>query len=205
MVSDNNKSQNIAIFIVILLAITSGAVLIWQSFLSAKALDFSYVLDSDSTNTQEYEKEDLNIKFSYPDGYILKERETGNGERFRYSITLLEDTETVRAILNGEMSGTEYPPTINVDIYQNNLDKMTPEEWIRNTSESNYKLSTGKILKINLQGEEGLVYKWSGLYEGVTTVFGDERYIYAFSVNFFEREDKIFSDYESVLSSLSFE
>src|SRR3989344_6700610 len=60
------------------------------------------------------------ISFTYPNTYVLEEREVGNGERWHDNVTLMDREAAVNIPQNGEG-----PPTITIDFFQNNLDTQT--------------------------------------------------------------------------------
>src|SRR3989344_2423906 len=85
-----------------------------------------YVQNGEAPTGLEYTSEAYGMSFRYPETYELQEREVGNGERYHYSIVLIDKEALATLPQNGEG-----PPTINVDIFQNNLDQRTVEQWVR--------------------------------------------------------------------------
>lgn len=143
-----------------------------------------------------YTNETYGINFYYPDDYLLDEGEVGNGERGHYVITLApKDAFPLPA-------GGEGPPTITIDIYQNGLDNLTLDSWLKNTSFSNFKLSDGKYSTTTISGILGVRYHWSGLYEADTTAFIYKKSIIAISGMYISPEDKIRGDFDKVINSL---
>lgn len=138
------------------------------------------------------------FSFSHPDAYELAEFDApGSGERAHHVITLMR-----KADLPVPQNGEE-PPMITIDIYQNNLDNQTAEDWIRNDSRSNFKLGEGR-LSTTVGGEEALSYRWSGLYEGTTIVVAKPEWMYAFSVTYLEPGADIVQDFVTVRDSIRF-
>lgn len=149
------------------------------------------------TNT--YSSEIYKLQFTYPDYYRVDEREVGNAERGHYSLVLVDSR------LPEPPEGGEGPTTINVDIYQNNLDQQTTEDWVKNTNDSNYKLSPdGALESFTFAGEAALSYMWDGLYRGETVAVAKGDYIYAFSVTSLTPEDQIRRDFYSILETVNF-
>ena len=139
------------------------------------------------------------ISFSYPDAYALEEREAGNGERYRYVITLIDKG----ALANVPQDG-EGPPAISIDIFQNNLDKQKVEEWIRGNSYSNFKLPPdGALASTTVAGRDAYAYRWDGLYRGESVVFAHKDNIIMASVTYLSPEDAIHSDFLQILASLA--
>lgn len=143
-----------------------------------------------------YENIDFGISFSYPKGYILSEREVGNGERAQYAITLIREEDAVPP------EGGEGPTSINFDIFQNNLDKQSILNWMNGNAYSNFKLSDGTYSQTTVDGTGALRYSWDGLYPGRTIAFIHKDSIIAVSGTYLSPQDKIYTDFESVINSL---
>lgn len=150
------------------------------------------------TKNHTYTSEKYGISFSYPDDYVLSEQTMpGGGEREHHSITIIHKNN-----LPVPTDG-EGPPAITIDIYQNNLDKLSTESWIRNTPASNFKLSSEQRLSsLTIAGKPALSYRWSGLYEGTTIVLADDMWIYALSVTYLSPGDDIIQDFVSLRESI---
>lgn len=139
------------------------------------------------------------ISMGYPDQYALEEREVGNGERYHYVITLIEKTA-----LENIPEGGEGPPAINVDIYQNNLDNVPVEDWIRGRNDSNFKLSVdGRVSSTSVGGVQAYYYRWDGLYQGESTALAHKGNIIVFTVTYLAPEDQIRTDFSKILSSVA--
>lgn len=150
-----------------------------------------------TANVNTYANETYGLTFDYPNYYRVDEREVGNGERGHWSVVLVD------ARLPEPPVGGEGPTTINVDIYQNNLDKQTVEEWVKNTNDSNFKLSPdGKLESFTFGGAPALSYTWDGLYRGETVAVAKGDYIYAFSVTTITPEDEIRRDFYRLLETV---
>jgi len=142
------------------------------------------------------------LSFSYPSRYYLVEREVGNAERRHYQILLVDDTPQNRDLIAGKIPGTEGPIAVTVDIYQNNLDKMTTEEWVTGTNDSNYKLGSGATTSVNIGGLQGLSYTWDGLYQGQTVAVANSKNVYAFSATYNSLEDHTIKDLPLILTTV---
>ncbi|MBI4093585.1 hypothetical protein HY417_01355 [Candidatus Kaiserbacteria bacterium] len=139
------------------------------------------------------------ISFKYPSTYALQEREIGDGHRYHYAITLIDK----KALANIPQNG-EGPPVIAIDIFQNNLDQLSIEEWVRGTSFSNFKLSPdGRIASTSIASVPALLYAWDGLYLGESMVFSHRDNIVMLSVTSLAREDKIREDYFNLRRTVS--
>jgi len=146
-----------------------------------------------------YKNPTYGISFKYSDTYELGEREVGNGERYQYAI-LLADKE----LLANLPDASEGPPTITIQIFQNDIDKLGIENWVKNSSYSNYKLSPDGVLdSMTVAGAETLHYTWDGLYRGESYVFANRDNIVMMSVTYLSQEDQIRKDFAKLISSLS--
>jgi hypothetical protein len=151
------------------------------------------VLITKKDGVLKYSNDEYGISFVYPKGYVLEERNfPGSDMRKHHGIVL-----TLEKDLPPPVQG-EGPVSINIDIYQNNLDSQTAEQWIRNSSESNFKLGDGKISTTTISGFPAFSYRWSGLYEGTTVVTSRPDWIYSFSVTYLEMGEEIIQDFVEV-------
>lgn len=144
-----------------------------------------------------YSVDEFKFSFAYPNTYHLEEYDLGNGERQHVSVAITDNDATIAP-------DSEGPTAITVDVYQNDLDKLTSEQWITTTGDSNWKLATSPLERVEVGGKEALSYRWSGLYEAETTVFEHADNIIAVTVTFIAPEDAIRSDYARVLSTFEF-
>lgn len=140
------------------------------------------------------------VRFQYSTSYILTEKEVGNAERTHYVITLVKASDAQ----NGDKENSEGPRAITFDFYQNK-EKFTPEQWVKQSAFSNFKLSPdGKLEQIPFAGGSAVSYRWDGLYSGqslVTTTSGD---ILMISVTYDGDSDKRLEDYKKLLSTVEF-
>lgn len=144
------------------------------------------------------------IAFSYPEGYFTTVTDH-EGERLQSTITIFEDTPFTRALVNGEVPGTEAPPAISVAMFQNDLDNYTAESFVRDNSASNFKLSDGVLTPVSVGGVEGFAYRATGLYESENVVVATPDFVYMFSVGFLTPEDRMLADFETMLANVSFD
>lgn len=147
---------------------------------------------------QTYENATLGISFVYPQEYELAERDLGTGERSHHVITLTHTSATTTAVENGEG-----PPSITLDIFEDTIDALSIERWIKNTAASNFKLSVDGVLSTTtVAGKLGLTYTWDGLYRGETTVIEHGGNVLMFSVSFIDSADTIRDDFQALLESV---
>ncbi len=137
-----------------------------------------------------YSSDKYGISFSYPETYQLTEMHAeGSAMREHHTIVLQQKTDLPAP------EGGEGPPSITIDIYQNNLDNRATEDWIRGDSRSNFKLGDGTIASTTIDGKPALSYRWSGLYEGTTVAMARPDWIYAFNVTYLEMGADIIQDF----------
>jgi hypothetical protein len=151
--------------------------------------------------TKLYSSNKYGLSFNYPAGYYLEEKDVNTAERLHHQIILTEDTEENRLVREGQAPGREGPVAITIDIYQNNLDKMSAMGFITGTGDSNYKLGNGTISTTTKGTITGFEYEWSGLYEAKSLVVALPSYIYMFSVTRINPDDRIVADFEGILQT----
>jgi hypothetical protein len=152
-----------------------------------------------STSVSEYTNTQYGILFEYPTTYAVREKEVGNSERRHYSIALISKTW----LANQPPEAGEGPTAITFEIYQNNLDKISLEDWVRGANDSNFKLSPdGTLSKVPVAGTQALFYRWDGLYRGESYALAHKGTIIVISVTYDSPTDPIHQDFQSVLSSL---
>ena len=184
--------KNISFIIVGIIAFTTSG------FFLAQMLTFM----GEDELRKYYVNEKFGISFRYPGNYFLEEKEVGDGHRYHYLITLTDDTEENRLVREGKSPGREGPVAITFNIYQNNLDMMSPESWLKGTNQSNFKLSDGNYQKTAVAGKEALSYKWSGLYEADALVFSHGDNLISATVTYIEPSEKIRTDFPDIVSSI---
>ncbi len=152
----------------------------------------------ETVRSVQYVNETYGLTFSYPDTYVLSERDAeGNAMRAHHTIVLMDKNDAASIPANGEG-----PTTISIDIFGNGIDKQTVEAWIKNSSNSNFKLSIDDVLaSTTLSGVPGFSYTWDGLYRGESTVVSNSDDILMFSVTYRDSTDVIREDFRSLLRS----
>ncbi len=144
-----------------------------------------------------YSNATYDISFTYPDSYTITEADASENEmRKRHAITLIRKTDLPVP------QGGEGPTSITIEMYQNNLDKQTTEQWILNSKESNFKLSNGVMATTTIDGLPARSYRWSGLYEGTTIVSAQSNWVYVFSVTYLEMGSDIVQDFVKIKESI---
>jgi len=147
-------------------------------------------------DTNRYDSATYGISFMYPPGFVLEEREVGNGERRHYAITIRREVDATLPV-NGEG-----PTGVTIDLYQNDIDQQSVVAWMNGASVSNFKLGPGTYATTSVDGVESFTYRWSGLYEGETTAFMHRAAIVAVSGTFMTPDDETIDAYRMVLETL---
>lgn len=167
------------------------------SFFFAKEQPTPVINVQNPVDLKQYVNAEYGLSFAYPSSYVLSEMDAeGSGMRLYHIITLIRKADLPLPI-NGEG-----PPSITIEVYQNNLDKQTTEGWIRNTSASNFKLGEGLLASTTISGFPALSYRWSGLYEGTTIALAQEHWVYALTVTYLEIGAPIVQDFVVLRDSI---
>ena len=152
----------------------------------------SVILDAQN---KDYKNAEYGIAFSYPAGYVLSEQEVGNGERWHYNITLIHQSELPLR------QNSEGPPTLSIDLYQNDIDNLSLTEWLTGNSLSNFKFGDETYTSTGVGGTDAVAYSWSGLYEGRTVAFLHRKAVVAVTGTYLTTEDKIYKDFSVLIKS----
>jgi hypothetical protein len=167
------------------------------AFLQKDPAPLPPVIEQALPQEAQYANAAYGLSFSYPQTYVLEERDApGSGMRRHHIITLIP-----KADLPLPKDG-EGPPAITIELYQNDLDGQTTEGWIRNTSASNWKLSEGRLATTTVGGLPALSYRWSGLYEGTTIVSATPNWVHVFTVTYLEMGAPIVQDFVAIRNSV---
>lgn len=151
----------------------------------------------EQSDMRTYTSAEYGISFEYPDTYTLTEIDSPGSALREHHAIVLQRTEDLPA-----PEGGEGPLSITIDIYQNNLDNQTTENWIRRSSASNFKLGDMTLASTTIDGKAALSYRWSGLYEGTTVAIARPDWIYAFSVTYLEMGADIIQDFVMIRESV---
>jgi hypothetical protein len=204
--------RKIIIFIVILVIAAAGLTYYVATFDLPSLNTTPTPTASPSTSgvaSKTYTNAAYGISFAYPQDYFVIEKDlptgqagVGNAQRKHFNIMVLEDNQTNRDLRDGKLQNTEAPPGITLDIYQNNLDKLPVLTWIKNNSNSNYKLSNEVITSSTVGGKEALGYTWDGLYRGDNVVFAHADNIVAITVTYNSSDERNKKEVVSLLASM---
>lgn len=187
------------IVILVIYSIFSSGVFIYNSKFKQKEDFFSpghggKIAEDKHTEDllSEYSNSFFGISFSYPSDYIITEHQVNNN----HQITLINKKDLPLPV-NGEA-----PPSVTINIYENDKDKYTAEDWALKSKESNLKLGEGTISNILLSKSPAISYRWSGLYEGTTIVSANPKYVYTLNVTYLEMGAPIVQDFVKIRDSV---
>src|SRR3989344_1338098 len=179
-----------------------AALIFAGAFVVIAAIYYSFVGFGEvitNASSEEYASGDLGIAFEYPSTYTIGEHDLGNGERAHRDIVLIAKKD-----LPPPQNG-EGPPAITIEVFQNNIENYTADSVIRSTNFTNYKLSPDGVVALTTVGDQdGLGFKWSGLYEGRSIVVAQPDWVYVFSVTYLAHEDALIEDFERILTTVRF-
>lgn len=141
----------------------------------------------------QFTNEEVGLQFEFDstsDGYILTEPENINSIK-----TLVLESAHDQNQINSEGG-----PTITIEVF-NPGPNTTPNDWISSYEHSNY--ISGSILKnVEIDNKTAVNYTWDGLYQGETTTLAHKGWIYSISVMYNDKNSKIYTDYQTLLSSI---
>lgn len=185
------------LIVAILIAILAG--LVWYSKQQTTVrIEDAATTTPTTTTAGVYSSDIFGIRFRYPTHYFLEEREVGNAERAHYLVMLTEDTEENRLVREGKAPGREGPIAITLDVFQN-MEQQSVESFIKNTSQTNYKLGDGVLTKTKVGTRDALSYRWSGLYEGRSVAFVNGPHVFLWSVTWLTPDDRIIKDFDEMV------
>jgi len=188
------ESKNIAIGIVVVGAVLLGSYFIFQVALPQGSFSTLFS-EEDKNELKNYSSEELKISFQYPANYVLEEKTINEAERLHKTLVLTEKSSTIPE--NGEG-----PTAITIDVFQNNLDREVADQFIKNSSNSNYKLGSGDLEEGTLSGLQAFRYYWDGLYRGESIVAANENYVYMLSVTSLGETDTIRRDFYDLINTV---
>ena len=193
----NSNALRILALIAVLAVIGSAAYLMLQPGTDSSAIGEH---ETDTSRLQSYDNPTYGVSFSYPDSYVLTERdEPGLAQQSRHVITLMDKTAAANIPENGEG-----PTTISIEVFESAaIDSRSVEQWIKNTNATNFNLSPNQTLsQTTVAGVQGLSHAWDGLYSGESTVIVHKDNMLVFSVSFMARTDSIRSDFTELLRTV---
>lgn len=143
-----------------------------------------------------YTSDVYGLSFDYPESYALTEGPSAGGQPALHTVILVRK-EDLPLPQNGEG-----PTAITIQVFPKSLSAGTLTSWLKSAQESNFNLSGGTYSTTTVAGVPALSYRWSGLYEGKTTVAEVGDYFYSFTATYLTPQDQILKDYDAIVSSV---
>ena len=151
--------------------------------------------------TIQYESTEFGFSFLYqvaPDEFVFREIRVADVELA--AIWLL----TRREALEGTLSESEGPPGIRIDVRVISPPPASAEDWVRNSSASNFALGSGEVTDATVGGHEAVAYSWSGLYEARSVVVLVDGRVWSFTVTSSGDFSEIEAAFNDLLRSVIF-
>ncbi len=143
-----------------------------------------------------------NLELSYPTAYAIYQKENSPYTKTLNTIVWYEDTESNRHFFTGGVGSPSEPPVaISLDIYSN-PNNLTPYELL--SKDASYLFAKGVGGITTLAGQPATILEWDSLYRGKSVVVNNQGLMYVFSVTSIAPSDAILSDFDLLLSSVSF-
>ncbi|MBY0472887.1 hypothetical protein K2Q00_01200 [Patescibacteria group bacterium] len=180
----------------IYLGIASGIVFIWVGFLIF-GLMFAFLQTPDKKDSLTYTSQEVGLEFLYPKTYTLTVRHDSYASAEIHVLTLINASTTVPDMSEGPtaISVIEIPVSGSPDL----------EQWVRNATISNFNLSPDKTFTPkNIDGEDGVAYRFSGLYESDAVAVEHDGKIFLFAVSWMDQNDPMRHDFQELLDSVEF-
>ena len=187
-----NKGLTIGVIVAIIIAIGAGVYATQRGDTGTQNQNGN---GNTAAGTLEYRSNELGLAFKYPDTYQVQLQHTETG----HVVVLMDKTAAANIPQNGEG-----PPAITVSEFSN-AQGTSLENWIRNTPQSNFQISTDKVLTPGSVGDRNaLAYQHSGLYESDAVAVDADNRIFLFAAGWMSADDQIRKDFENLLSTVSF-
>lgn len=207
--SMKGREQKLIATLVMLIILGGVFILVQDNKISSpyKEVNTDGQVASPILNSREMFVTYVNIKnklsFEYPNEYYLKEqREAIDSDKELLTVTLVENTKENVDFLEGRSTDVrEGPTSITLKVYPN-PDQLSPVEW--SSYDPNWNVANSALTPIEVVGEIGVSYTWSGLYEGRSVILSKDNHILVFSVTKMNNDDQIIKDFEAILNSTAF-
>lgn len=176
--------------IVFVAMIVVGGVLMWQHYKAPMPV-------VEGGDMQTYQSNEAALGFQYPKNYTVTARSDAYQGAPIHVITLVEASSTVPDMSEGPtaISVIELPIVATTSL----------ANWVRDNSISNFYMSHDKVFaSTTVGGEEALAYRYSGLYESDAVAVAHGGKIYLFAASWIDAHDRIRTDFERILSSVTF-
>ncbi len=155
-----------------------------------------------TTDWKSYSNSEWGVSFQYPTSLFLVQRDLSTGERKRLLISLFPDTPDMRDLVAGKIVGADGPAGISIELFQNDLDLLSAENWVTGTEDSNYKLAYKPYELFTFLSMPAVAYEHDGLYPTRVVAIADSKAVYAFSVNMQSDPDPLYPLFEEILGTV---
>ena len=145
-----------------------------------------------------YTNQDLGITFTQPEGYHLAS--TVNPETVRTGDISLIDEAAYKEFIESK-EPREAPPSILLSVLDLG-DASSIEDWLR-SNEKYSQYQGGTLEPLVVAGIDAVSYEADGLYQTRYVAFTTKERVFLFSVQFLNRTDALFLDFNHVLQSLT--
>ena len=155
--------------------------------------DEHYLRVTDS-GLQMFESEPYGFSIGYGPEYIAVEPEG--------AVVIIYDKKEYAQLL-ASTEAREGPTSLLVESFPN-PDQLSARAWVETNDRSNAQFGNGEIVDLTQNDKDGVVYSWSGLYEGESYAFSHKGQILVFSITYISSDDKLLNDARRFMQSLSF-
>jgi|GEM_PF-2033668 len=140
------------------------------------------------------------LTFTYPDTYTAVSPEML--DLSAEEVVNLFDKDDYRELMEST-EPREGPTAITLQVFDN-PENQAAGEWIMEHAQTvNYNPDLGRLQPREIAREDGVAYRFTGLYEGDAAAFTAGGKLYLFTVTWMGPNDQIREDFEGVLSSIS--
>lgn len=154
-----------------------------------------------ATSQTAYTNEKFGFSFSYPEGYVVdasSENQLPSSDESLQSVIEIWKQADYEAIQSANFEGGEYPPNINIRVY-NNVEQLPLEDWKEELSHDDDRALT-------VAGQDAIAYTSTGLYESDNVVLSSpDGQVIRLSVGYIDASDPMRQVFQEVVSSFTFE
>lgn len=145
-----------------------------------------------------YSNSELGLQFSYPEGYVLEER-NGDGKNLLKTLVIMRAEDRANIPEGGEGA-----PAITIHAAKN-AKKEFPLAWTEGNKQlSNINLKMGEVAEAVVGGANAIRYTADGLYASDNAVVAHGENVYVFSGAYLERGSLVHQDFSALLESVRF-
>ncbi len=143
-----------------------------------------------------------NFGIEYPSKYYVQAKELDASTTPHLVVIMILDTQENRDLLDGKSNVARDGGTgITINAYRN-LSKLSVEDWAK--QDTNWNVSNKTLVPTKVVGKDGVMFRWSGLYEGASVLLAHGDFVYVFAVSWETPQDPILDDFDQILASLRF-